>query len=140
MTHLDQLPHPESLPYPNRYTAAFFSSSEEAERSISDLEMQGYTDEDFNVFEGNSGIAAIDADGNHHNMLENYMRKFIRFSDSAEWKFLHEADIEIRNGHILLCVPTSTEEQKKSVVDIFHQNGAYDIRYFTPLYIEEVES
>ncbi|XGC81220.1 hypothetical protein ACES2L_01835 [Bdellovibrio bacteriovorus] len=138
MVSLEQLPHPEYLPYPNHYTAAFFATREAAEKAIDDLELEGYEDEDFNIFEGDRGVDAIDLEGSHHTMLERFMRQFIKFSDSAEWRFLSEADQELRNGHILICVPTGNDHDKTEVIDVFKRNGAYDIRYFTPLYIEEV--
>lgn len=138
MVSLEQLPHPDYLPYPNHYTAAFFENADEAMKAIEELEDYGYTDEDFNVFEGDRGIDAVDLDGSHHTLLENYMRKFIKFSDSAEWRFLNEADQEIRNGHVLICVPTPSDSEKEEVIDAFKRYGGYDIRYFTPLYIEEV--
>ncbi len=138
MVTLEQLPHPEYLPYPNHYTAGFFQTREDAEKAIKLLEEKGYEDEDFNVFEGEQGVNAIDVDGDHHTILERYMRKFIKISDSAEWRFLDEADKEIKNGHILLCVPTPNSTKKEEVIGAFKEGGAYDIRYFTPLYIEEI--
>ncbi|WII72229.1 hypothetical protein QJS83_17335 [Bdellovibrio sp. 22V] len=138
MVSLEQLPHPEYLPYPNHYTAAFFENAEAAEKAIEQLEELGFTEEDFNIFEGDQGVDAVDIEGTHHTLLEKFMRKFIKFSDSAEWRFLHEADQEIRNGHILLCVPTPKEEDKDDAIAVFKRTEAYDIRYFTPLYIEEV--
>lgn len=138
MVQLEQLPHPPYLPYPNHYTSGFFQTREEAEQALSELEEQGFSNEDFNVFEGEKGVDAVDVDGTHHTVLEKYMRKFIKFSDSAEWRFLSEADHELRGGHVLLCVPTPEEEQKAKVIEVFKKNSAYDIRYFTPIYIEEV--
>lgn len=139
MTHLEQLPHPQYLPYPSHYTVGFFESPGEAEKAISELESLGFSDEDFNVFEGESGLQAIDLDGSHHNLVERYLRKFIKFSDSAEWRFLNEADYEIRKGHIMLCILTPHDKEKNQVHEVFKKNKAYDIRYFTPLYIEEME-
>lgn len=138
MVSLEQLPHPDFLPYPNHYTAAFFQNAADAEKAIAELESRGYDDEDFNVFEGEKGVEAVDIEGTHHNVLEKYMRKFIKISDSAEWRFLTEADHEIRNGHVLLCVPTPNDQQKDEVIEVFKKTDAYDIRYFTPLYVEEV--
>lgn len=138
MVSLDQLPHPEYLPYPNHYTAAFFKSKEEAEKAVEELEAFGYSEEDFNIFQGDPGVDAVDVDGLHHTMMENYMRKFIKFSDSAEWRFLNEADRELRNGHVLVCVLTLDEDQKDEIIGSFKASGAYDIRYFTPLYVEEI--
>lgn len=138
MANLDQLPHPEYLPYPNHYTAAFFQNKHAAEQAIDELEAYGYSEEDFNVFQGDGGIDAVDVDGLHHTMLENYMRKFIKFSDSAEWSFLSEADRELRNGHVLICVLTLNQNQKDEIISACKANGAYDIRYFTPLYVEEI--
>lgn len=138
MVSLEQLPHPEYLPYPNHYTAGFFESAEAAEAAITELQKKGYEDEDINVFEGERGVDAIDLDGASHTILERYMRKFIKISDSAEWRFLSEADREIKNGHILLCIPTIEKLQKEEVISVFKKSGAYDIRYFTPIYIEEI--
>ncbi|MGZ3771255.1 MAG: hypothetical protein ACXVCP_17060 [Bdellovibrio sp.] len=138
MIRLDQLPHPEYLPYPNRYTAAFFKNVEDAEKAVDELEAYGYDEEDFNVFQGTTGVEAVDVDGLHHTLLENFMRKFIKFSDSAEWRFLNEADRELRNGHVMICVLTLDDDQKDEIVDTFKTSGAYDIRYFTPLYVEEI--
>lgn len=138
MVNLDQLPHPEYLPYPNHYTAAFFQSKQDAEKAIDELEAYGYDEEDFNVFQGDPGVDAVDVDGIHHTLMEKYMRKFIKFSDSAEWRFLSEADRELRNGHVLICILTLDESQKDEIVSACKTNGAYDIRYFTPLYVEEI--
>ncbi len=138
MVNLETLPHPEFLPYPNHYTVAFFRNREDAEKAIRELEEQGYDDEDFNLFEGAHGVSAVDLEGTHHTVLENFMRKFIKFSDSAEWNFLREADQEIKNGHILLCVPTPNDLDKEEVIATFKRTGGYDLRYFTPLYVEEV--
>lgn len=80
----------------------------------------------------------MDTDGSHHTILKKYMRKFIKFSDSADWRFLTEADQEIRDGHILVCVPTPTDEEKNLVIGAFQRSGAYDIRYFGPIAVEEV--
>lgn len=139
MNNLEQLPHPEFLPYPNHYTAGFFADRSSVENTVRDLEDLGYKNEDFNLFEGPEGVKAIDVDGLHHNLLERFMRKFIKFSDAAEWRFLNEADREIRQGSILLCVPTPNDKEKWDVIHCFKQNHAYDIRYFSPLFVEEVE-
>lgn len=138
MVTLEQLPHPEYLPYPNHYTAAFFKNKEDAEKAIDELEAYGYSEDDFNIFEGEPGIDAVDLDGVHHTLLEKYMRMFIKFSDSGEWRFLSEADRELRNGHVLVCVLTLDERQKDEIISAFRTNGAYDLRYFTPLYVEEI--
>ncbi|WP_295900225.1 hypothetical protein [uncultured Bdellovibrio sp.] len=139
MVSLEQLPHPDFLPYPSHYTSAFFQSKEDAEKAISELESLGFNDDEFNIFEGDSGVHAVDIDGDHHNVIEKYMRKFIKMSDSAEWRFLSEADYELKNGHLLVCVPTLSDQKKQEVISAFKKADAYDIRYFTPLYVEEIE-
>lgn len=139
MISLEKLPHPSILPYPNHYTAAFFHRAEDACQAIEDLEARGYHDEDFNIFDGDLGIEAVDRDGIRHSVLERFMRRFLKFSDSAEWRFLNEADQELKNGNILVCVPTPKAATKEEVVTVFKVYGGYDLRYFTPIYIEEIE-
>lgn len=140
MIDLEKLPHPTILPYPNHYTAAFFHTAEEACAAIEDLESRwGYHDEDFNVFDGETGVEAVDLDGIRHTVLERFMRRFLKFSDSSEWRFLKEADQELKTGNILVCVATLQASRKEEVARTFREYGGYDLRYFTPVYIEELE-
>lgn len=77
-------------------------------------------------------------EGSHHTLLNGYMRKFVKFSDAAEWHFLTEADREIRNGHILVFVAAPTKEEKDLIIQAFRNQGAFGIRYFSAIAIEEV--
>jgi hypothetical protein len=139
MIKLENLPHPTYLPYPNHYTAAFFHSANEACSAVEDLQTRGFSDEEFSVFDGQTGVEVVDLDGVHHGMFERFMMRFMRFSDSAEWRFLQEADQELRSGSILICVPTPVESEQNEVIRVLRNYGGYDLRYFTPIYTEEVE-
>ncbi|AHI04788.1 hypothetical protein BDW_01390 [Bdellovibrio bacteriovorus W] len=139
MFELDKLPHPSYLPYPNKYTSAFFTNNKDAQDAVNELLNEGFTMDDFFVFQGPQGLNAIDAEGVHHNLLARYMRQFIKFSASAEWDFLSSADQNLREGHLLICVLTPTEQDKDEVVSCFQGKGGYDIKHFTPMYIEDVE-
>lgn len=139
MINLESLPHPDILPFPNHYTVAFFHTAKEACNAIEDLESRGYQDQDFNVFDGDKGVEAVDVDGIRHTILERFLRRFLKFSDSAEWRFLSDADQELKNGNILICVPTASAAKKDEVSTTFKAYGGYDLRYFTPIYIEEIE-
>lgn len=116
----------------------FFHTRAEALGAINELEQSSFQSEDFNVFEGEQGTAALDLEGSHHTLLNGYMRKFVKFSDAAEWHFLTEAEREIRSGHILLFVAAPTKEEKELVITAFKNQGAFGIRYFSAIAIEDV--
>ncbi|UXR65387.1 hypothetical protein EZJ49_03860 [Bdellovibrio bacteriovorus] len=138
MSQLEHLPHPNHLPSLNHHTLAFFAKGEDVRKAASALINIGFKEEDINIFEGDEGVDAIDIESNHADLVGKYFRKFVKFSDSAEWHFLTEADDEIRRGHILMCLVTMNEEEKNKAVPILKRFHGYDIRYCTGLYFEEV--
>lgn len=138
MSQLEHLPHPSRLPSLNHHTLAFFSKPEDVRSAASALVNAGFQEEDINVFEGDGGVDAVDLDSTHSDVMEKYYRKFVKFSDAAEWHFLLEADDELRRGHILMCLVTEDVEEKNLAVPILRKYNAFDIRYCTGIAIEEV--
>ncbi|AHZ86014.1 hypothetical protein AB1A81_01815 [Bdellovibrio bacteriovorus] len=138
MSQLEHLPHPSRLPSLNHHTLAFFSNPEDARKAASELVNAGFHEADINVFEGDDGVEAVDLDSIHADLMEKYYRKFVKFSDSAEWHFLTEADDELRRGHILMCLVTMNVEEKDAAVPILRKHKAFDMRYCTGIAIEEV--
>lgn len=138
MSQLQHLPHPSRLPSLNHHTLAFFLSDEDARKTASALVNAGFHESDILVFEGDEGVDAIDIDATQSGLMERYFRKFVKFSDAAEWHFLMEADDELKRGHVLLCIVTLSEKEKDQVVPILKQYNAFDIRYCAGISIEEV--
>ena len=138
MSRLEHLPHPSRLPSLNHHTLAFFTNAEDVRRAASALINIGFSENDINIFEGDEGVEAVDIDATHSDLVSKYFRKFVKFSDAAEWHFLAEADDELRRGHVLFCVVTMNEEERDKVVPILKRFHAYDIRYCSGLHVEEV--
>lgn len=143
MVRLEHLPHPPFLNFPNHYTAAFFKSAQDAEHALDTLMTYGYSEEEFNVFEGYPLKTEADQEGSptdeEGSLLEKFMQKFIKVANAGDWAFLERADAELKNGCVLICVATHKRSEKEEIITVFRQHDAYDIRYFTPMYIEEVE-
>ncbi|WP_347358803.1 hypothetical protein [Bdellovibrio sp.] len=138
MSRLEHLPHPSHLPSLNHHTLAFFTNAEDVRKAASALINIGFHEADINIFEGDEGVEAVDLDSTHSDLVGKYFRKFVKFSDAAEWHFLTEADDELRRGHVLVCLVTMSDEDKNKAVPILKRFHAYDIRYCTGLYFEEV--
>ena len=138
MSQLEHLPHPNHLPSLNHHTLAFFTNSEDVRRAASALINIGFQETDISIFEGDEGVEAVDLDATHSDLVGKYLRKFVKFSDAAEWHFLTEADDELRRGHVLVCLVTMNEEEKDKAIPILKRFHAYDIRYCSGLYFEEV--
>ena len=140
MISIDNLPHPQNLSYPNYCVSGFFRSREEAAEAVQALEEDGFSDDDFCVFEGESGLKALDFTGQEHGGFEFIKRKFMQFFEVAEWVLRQEADQELRAGAVMVLADTENKEYKDQIVNCFRQHGAYDIRFFDPYYVEEVEN
>lgn len=138
MSQLEHLPHPQRLPSLVHHTLAFFPTDEEARKAASELVNLGFSEADLLIFEGDEGVDAIDIEGNRGDLLDRYYKKFVKFSDSAEWHFLLEADEQLRQGHVLMCLITDTDEEKEMVVPVLKRHRGYDIRYVSGLYVEEI--
>lgn len=138
MQSLENISHPTYLPELNHHIVAFFEFSEELLKATSRLVNVGLHEEDFFVFEGPEGIEAVDLLGERHSYFEKYMRKFIQFSDAAEWRFLREADEELRKGRFLLVINMPSGTDKNHVVGALKAHHAYDIRLCSHISIEEV--
>ena len=138
MQNLENISHPTYLPELNHHVVAFFEFSEDLLKATSHLVNHGLHEEDFFVFEGSEGIEAVDLLGERHSYFEKYMRKFIQFSDAAEWRFLREADEELRKGRFLLVINMPTDVKKYDIVGTLKANHAYDIRLCSHISIEEV--
>lgn len=138
MSQLDHLPHPQRLPSLNHHTLSFFPSDEDARMAASELVNLGFSESDILIFEGDEGAEAIDLAGNQGDWLDRYYKKFVKFSDSAEWYFLLEADNQLRQGHVLMCLITNTEVEKNKVVPLLKRHQGYGIRYVSGLYVEEI--
>lgn len=57
----------------------------------------------------------------------------------AEWVLREQADQELRAGAVMVLADTEEKEYKDDVIKCFRENGAYDIRFFDPYYVEEVQ-
>ena len=135
---IEQLPHPDYLKYPKRHTLCFFDREDQAEAAVQAILRQGIHEDDVNVYEGDFGVDAVDADGRHHTLKELWARWAQKFLRTGEWYLVEEADRELRQGHLLVSVLTTTEEQKEDVAELMLLNGGRAIRYVDPLYNEEL--
>ena len=138
MENLERIEHPEYFSFQKNHTLGFFNTSENLEQALTALRSHGMDDSFFRLYEGESGIHAIDLDGDKHSMMERYARLIQKIYGSGDWRLLEDADSEIREGHFLLSVFTEDDEAKAEIVEVFKAFGAHDIRYLSPIYVEEI--
>lgn len=138
MDNLERIEHPEYFSFQKNHTLGFFDSRENLELALAALRSHGMDDSFFRLYEGERGIHAIDRDGEEHSMLERYARLIQKIYGSGDWRLLEEADEEIREGHFLLSVFTEDDEAKAEIVEVLRAFGAHDIRYLSPIYVEEI--
>lgn len=138
MSELEHLPHPSHMPSLSHHIFAFFPNSDEVRKAASALVNAGFHEKDIIVFEGDEGVAALDINNERADPLERFFRRFVKFSDAAEWRLLKEADAEIKKGHILMGLAVHKTKDKDKALAAIKRNQAYNIRYCSGLYIEDV--
>ncbi|HEX7676349.1 MAG TPA: hypothetical protein VF412_19395 [Bdellovibrio sp.] len=135
---IESLPHPDYLKYPKKRTLCFFNTREQAENTVQAIMREGFPAEAINVYEGEHGLAAVDATGEMHSLKEAWARWAQKFLGTGEWDLVSEADKELREGHLLLSVLTPSNDDKEDVADLMLLNGGHSIRYVDPLYNEQL--
>ncbi|MNT55667.1 hypothetical protein D3C72_1929190 [compost metagenome] len=61
-----------------------------------------------------------------------------KFFGTGEWELVEKADMELKLGHHMLAVPTREPKQKEAIADLMKKHGGHDIRYFNPMYVEQL--
>ncbi len=140
MEKVNQIPRPEYFLYPESRTLGFFDSKECLEAAVTELKTLGINEEWFELFEGNSGIHALDVKGQEHSVFETIARNFQKFFGTGEWVLIEQAVKELKAGHYMLSVLTTDSRMRDEVVGVMRSTGVHGIRYVTKLYTEEIEA
>jgi hypothetical protein len=128
------------LNYPTNHTAGFFDSDEQVKGFLKDLSESGFEFDNDSIDElaGEDGLQVVDLSGTHHGLYARFIRMSQKFFGTGEWELVEKADMELKLGHHMLAVPTRVEEQKDAVADLMKKHGGHDIRYFNPMYVEQL--
>ena len=87
---------------------------------------------------GEKGAERLDVPGERHGFLAKVYRTVEKMG--VESKHLQEYESELIEGHFLLAVDVSGEEERAQVSNIFKAHGGHRVTFYGRLTIEKLSS
>jgi len=110
---------------------------QEIPATLTSLREAGFADEDVHVFLGEQGERNLDLEGTHHGLRARITRTLQRYGYEAD--VFHEAEDELRAGHVLIGVLTDgSEEQRSRATHALRSHHAHSLRFFGHTGVEDL--
>ena len=117
------------LTYPTNKIVGILSTPEDLHAAITELNGEGFKEQQVQVLCGVDGAARLDPTGDRHGFLAKVYRFVEKFGD-MESKHLTEYQSELLGGHFLLAVDVPGEEARVRVLDTFKRHGGHRVNLF----------
>src|ERR1043165_3761744 len=128
--------NPESFTtYPNHRILGIVEDREESRKLLDALTASGLPEGEIEVYYGEGGAEAIDADTKHHGIFAK-IAKFLRSYGDVENEALRVYETALKNGYYVFAVPSNDEQEKETVRHILAEHGARDLNYFDTWVVE----
>ncbi len=119
--------------YPTHKILGVFDSTELIQKTLTELEQNGFLASDIEVIHD---LEKIDFSGEKHGFLGKALRSVQHFG--AEGHYLDKYEKELKDGHLLVTVKASNSTTKDLAESILQANGVHRITYFGLWMIEEI--
>jgi hypothetical protein len=113
------------------------STTEELKTAITQLNADGFGQEEIAVLCGQEGASRLDVTGEQHGLLGRLYRFVEKFGD-MDLKLLKDYEEELLGGHFVIAVDVNDDDERKRVTDILVSHGGHRVNFFGRWVIENL--
>ncbi len=117
-TSLENTEHDDFLTYPLHKVVSIFQDPSDVTMAVSELQANGYTDQDIEAFCSWEGVKRMDFDGARHGSWPKFIRAIQHVGPDRT--YLERYEKHLRDGDCMVMVTAQKKERIEKAAEILH--------------------
>ena len=127
------------MTYPTNRLTCYFENINDFQNAMRDFAKAGFGISDIQVLHGQEGVEILDIDGSRHGTLARISRLIQTVMAKSEVQEFELMRDHLQQGHIVIAVPASEQQERELAQNIMHDNNGHHITFFARFYVEIIE-